>query len=70
MPDITLLETADEVATRALLKDSGLPVSDLAESRPVLFGARNAAGLLGVVGVEVHGESGLLRSLAVRSDVR
>jgi protein-tyrosine-phosphatase/N-acetylglutamate synthase-like GNAT family acetyltransferase len=70
MPEITALATADEGTARALLEVSGLPVSDLAESSPVLLGARDAAGLVGVVGVEVHGESGLLRSLAVRSAAR
>lgn len=70
MPEITLLETAEQSAARALLEGSGLPVSDLPESRPVLLGVRDTAGLIGVVGVEVRGESGLLRSLAVRPDAR
>jgi protein-tyrosine-phosphatase/N-acetylglutamate synthase-like GNAT family acetyltransferase len=53
-----------------LLEASGLPVSDLDRSRPALLGVRDDAGLTGVVGLELHGTSGLLRSLAVRSGVR
>jgi protein-tyrosine-phosphatase/N-acetylglutamate synthase-like GNAT family acetyltransferase len=70
MPEIRQLGSAEDAGLRALLEASGLPVSDLAESRPVLFGTLDDAGLVGVVGVEVHGHSGLLRSLAVRSDAR
>ena len=70
MPEIRQLGSAEEARLRTLLESSGLPVSDLAEARPVLFGTVDDSGLVGVVGVEVHGHSGLLRSLAVRSDAR
>jgi len=70
MPEIRELGSAEDAGLRALLASSGLPVSDLAEARPVLFGTLDHSGLVGVVGVEVHGHSGLLRSLAVRSDAR
>ena len=70
MPEIRQLGSAEDGGLRALLEASGLPVSDLAEARPVLFGTLDHSGLVGVVGVEVHGHSGLLSSLAVRSDAR
>lgn len=50
----------------ALLTEAQLPVADLAGSRSLtLFGIRDGGRLLGVVGVEVYGSVGLLRSLAV-----
>lgn len=60
----------DEEGVRALLEQCGLPTADLAVSRPELLGWRDPAGLAGVVGVEALGETGLLRSLAVRPDQR
>lgn len=50
----------------ALLIEAGLPVSDLPGSRSLnLLGAREGGRLVAVVGIEVYGEVGLLRSLAV-----
>lgn len=50
----------------ALLAGAGLPVADLAACRSLtLLGVREGGRLAGVVGVEVHGSDGLLRSLAV-----
>lgn len=50
----------------ALLTEAQLPVADLASSRSLkLLGIRDGGRLLGVVGVEIHGNVGLLRSLAV-----
>lgn len=50
----------------ALLTQAKLPVSDLSISRSLnLLGMRESGRLVGVVGIEVHGEFGLLRSLAV-----
>ncbi len=56
----------DEAALRALLSAASLPVDDLSvggEQEYVL--ARAGGALVGCVGLEVHGEAGLLRSLAV-----
>ena len=51
---------------RGLLEAAGLPVSDLERGVPVaLFGVREEERLVGIVGVEVHRNVGLLRSLAV-----
>jgi len=49
-----------------LLISAGLPVSDLGQAQGLqLFGTRIDGRLVGVVGVEIHGTAGLLRSLAV-----
>jgi amino-acid N-acetyltransferase len=54
----------------ALLSASALPIDDLTRSGPILLGARDEKGLVGIVGVERAGSAGLLRSLAVRPDLR
>ena len=51
---------------RALLVKAQLPVADLASSRSLnLLGFRDHGRLVGVVGIEVYGSVGMLRSLAV-----
>ena len=55
---------------RLLLEAAALPVADLTRAGPELFGLRDAAGLIGVIGLERAGPAALLRSLAVRSDQR
>jgi amino-acid N-acetyltransferase len=58
------IQVNTEVET--LLTEAGLPVSDLRGIRSLnLFGIRRSGCLIGVVGVEVYGAVGLLRSLAV-----
>ncbi len=55
----------------ALLAGAGLPVSDIAGTEHLqLFGMRSGPALVGVVGVEVYGQTGLLRSLAVAESHR
>lgn len=55
-----------DTAVEALLTEAKLPVADLASSRSLnLLGIRDGGRLVGVVGVEVYGSVGLLRSLAV-----
>ena len=50
----------------ALLSEAQLPIADLTSSRSLnLLGLRGGGRLVGVVGVEVYGGVGLLRSLAV-----
>lgn len=61
---------ADELnEATALLEANGLPTMDLS---PVvtMLGLRDRRGLEGIVGLEIHGRFGLLRSLAVRRDRR
>jgi amino-acid N-acetyltransferase len=61
---------ADEIVeVSALLDANGLPTGDLSPAI-ALFGVRDASGLEGVVGIEICGPDGLLRSLAVRADRR
>ncbi len=50
----------------ALLTEAQLPIADLANNRSLdLLGMRDGGRLVGVVGIEVYGGVGLLRSLAV-----
>ena len=50
----------------ALLADAQLPVADLSSSRSLsLLGFRGRGRLVGVVGVELYGSVGMLRSLVV-----
>ena len=52
----------------ALLTEAQLPVSDLSSSLSLsLLGVRESGRLVGVVGIEVYGDVGMLRSLAVAS---
>ena len=52
----------------ALLTEAQLPVSDLSSSLSLsLLGMRESGRLVGVVGIEVYGAVGMLRSLAVAS---
>jgi amino-acid N-acetyltransferase len=60
----------ETAAIRALLRDSDLPTDDL-DAAPVEFlVAFDGNGLAAVGGLEVRGNSGLLRSLAVRPGLR
>ena len=61
----------DIAQVRQLLRDNDLPADDLDDHHGVLFfawGSRPSAD--GVVGLEIHANVGLLRSLAVRSAAR
>ena len=54
-----------------LLDTEGLPVSDLGRSSSInLLGVRKSGRLIGVVGFEVYGQDGLIRSLVVAPDRR
>lgn len=55
----------------ALLSANGLPISDLRDgSKAVPFGCLAGDRLRGIVGLEMHGEAALLRSLAVPGNER
>ena len=70
MPALRDATADDRDAIASLLRGAALPVADLA-SAPVRFlVAEDARGLAGVVGIERHGDAALLRSLAVRDDMR
>lgn len=68
---MTAAQAADLPAIRALLAASGLPGADLTPAHLGSFWLqRDAAGLVGVVGLEPRGLAALVRSLAVRTDAR
>lgn len=67
---VRALVGADRPSVRALLEANGLPTADLQEDTIRLLGLQDGNGLAGVVGLELHDEVALLRSLAVRSDLR
>ncbi len=56
---------ADLPAVRALLDELKLPSADVGQGDQHFVVARDGATLAGCVGVEMYGESALLRSLAV-----
>ncbi len=66
MTGLTLEAAMFDANVEDLLAANGLPVADLAAGSPVvLFAQRGSVGLEGVVGIEVLGRAGLVRSLAV-----
>jgi len=71
MPTLRQAGADDWVALRTLLLDSGLPVEDL--GRDTLDGflvAEDSGDLVGLIGLQVFGTTGLLRSLVVAGNVR
>jgi len=61
----------DLAAVRALLADAALPTEGVEESFPHGYVvARQGAGVVGVAGLEVHGEAGLIRSVVVAPNHR
>jgi len=68
--ELRALQAADRAALRALLQSNKLPIEDL-ETSPVDFLlAVEGDQLVGAIGVEAHGSTGLLRSLVVRDAAR
>ena len=61
-------EDVDEIIK--LLKSNNLPVKDLVVGKRIFLVALTEEKLIGVVAVELYGEYGLLRSLAVNSEFR
>lgn len=74
VPEIAVTYSpADEDDVEAiveLLKTNQLPVKDLSVGQRIFLVARSEDKTIGCVAVEIHGTSGLLRSLAVKSDFR
>jgi len=64
-PRIHAASAADTDVVASFLSAAGLPTADLASSSPYLWIARAGADVAGTVGLEVLGDAGLLRSLAV-----
>jgi N-acetylglutamate synthase-like GNAT family acetyltransferase len=70
MEELAPAQAADEEAIAALLRSCGLPHEDIAPHLGHFTVARDGGILVGVIGLEVHGTDGLLRSLAVAGDRR
>lgn len=61
---------ADSCAARKLLTAAGLPVEDLAgDFSEGFIVAETTAELVGIIGLDAYGETGLLRSLVVEGSV-
>jgi N-acetylglutamate synthase-like GNAT family acetyltransferase len=61
---------ADDSAIRELLAAAGLPVADIDAARQAFIVAIADASTEGCIGLELHGDVALLRSLAVREQRR
>ena len=71
MPILRRARADDWETVRALLLESGLPVEDLGPDRLDRFlVAEDGAEIAGLIGLEIHGRIGLLRSLVVASGAR
>jgi amino-acid N-acetyltransferase len=70
-PVVEAAERGDLAAVRALLDRASLPSSDLSSATAVqLWVVRDGERVLGAVGLESFGKTGLLRSLVVSEDAR
>ena len=65
MIDYRLATAEDREAIAALLDAEHLPSSDLDTSGVLLIAAQDEGRLVGCVGIEPHGDVGIIRSLAV-----
>lgn len=71
MPTLRQAGPSDWAAVEALLLESGLPVDDLGEDKLDGFlVAEDGSELLGLIGLELYGTIGLLRSLVVAKEAR
>lgn len=61
---------SEHVAIRVLLTDNGLPVQDLDSAAVAFLVADDGGPIAGVVGLQMFGDTGLLRSLAVPAEHR
>ncbi len=68
--NITPAKTDDLPDILALLKASGLPVAGIERHLDATLVARDAGRLVGCAAVEIYGEAGLLRSVAVATEQR
>lgn len=71
VPDLRQARAKDWSAVRDLLSDSGLPTEDLGPDRLDGFLIAEEDGrMVGLIGLEIIGTTGLLRSLVVEKSVR
>lgn len=66
----TMAREEDVEAIVALLKTNNLPVSDLGTGQRMFLVALSDGKTVGCVAVEMYGNAGLLRSLAVNNELR
>ncbi len=67
---VTPAQPEDELDVAELLSATGLPLAGVHEHFADFVVARRAGRFVGVAGLEVHADQGLLRSLAVAADLR
>ena len=60
---------SDLPLAKAMLSAAGLPVADLAAEH-LAFAAADGERVTGMIGIELHGHIGLLRSLVIAEDAR
>ena len=70
MEQLTPATPADRDPIAALLAECGLPNADIDPHLPNFTVARDGGRVVGVGGIEVHGDDALLRSMAVAPDRR
>lgn len=71
MPTLRQARPEDWDAVRHLLAESGLPVEDLGPDRLEAFlVAEDDSNIVGLIGLEIFGTTGLLRSLVVATEAR
>ena len=63
-------EKSDEMSIKKLLSDSQLPIEGVSAFLKHFIIAKSEQEIIGVVGIEVYDNIGLLRSLAVKSGLR
>ena len=68
--EFTFGDSVEEESIRALLGECGLPQEDIAKHLNHFILAKDSNNLIGVIGLEICGKDGLLRSLAVASSYR
>lgn len=69
--EITVFPNPPLASVARLLNETGLPSADLSDAHlETFFGIGSADALDGIVGVELHGDAALLRSLAVDPRLR
>jgi N-acetylglutamate synthase-like GNAT family acetyltransferase len=68
--ELGLAREGDVPELRELLASAGLPVDDVSVELQEYVLARDGGALVGCVGLEVHGDLGLLRSFAVVPELR
>jgi amino-acid N-acetyltransferase len=70
VPVIRPADASDGATAERLLVSADLPVAGVAEAVGNFFVAEVPAGVVGVAGLEIHGDDGILRSVAVAAAER